>query len=118
MTWQQIRDNAYNCGICDERKIAVMSVIEYVPMGEGGMVIFSVKGNDLLVHQCDFKGNVDWHMYTVPLKEVTDLKISVKLFNQKFRFKHNGQEFSFMNFGIAKPIKEMMAQIEAEANNK
>ena len=118
MIWDTVKSNAYACDICDERKIALMGILEKAPLGEGGSVIFSVKGNYLLVHQCDFKANIDWHMYTVPLREVTDLKISVKLFKNYFSFTHKGQNFYFSQFGFEKPIKEMMAQIETEANKK
>ena len=90
-------------GYCDKRHIAFCGTAEKLPNGSYGMVVLTVKGNDLLISDMEgFKAIPTKLLYKIPLREVKDLQITpnmlVELFKgYSFRFSYRDFNFVFKN---------------------
>lgn len=91
-----------DAGVCDVRGAAFCATAVALPDGQFGMVLMGVVGNDLGIYDTDMKSNVGEHLYTIPLKQVTDLQISNGLLAEifkgySFKFTYDGFEWRFKN---------------------
>lgn len=106
----------YDAGVCDERGAAFSATAVGLPNGEFGMVLMGVVGNELGIYDTDIKSSIGVRLYTIPLKEATDLHITNGLFAEifkgySFKFTYNGFEWKFKN---CSPQKEQLAVINRE----
>ena len=93
----RFRDKMIAEGYCDERGAAFVAKGTKAPNGEYGLALLAVKGNHLYISEIDFHENVGKVYYDIELSKITDLKIRTFFFAPLFRFKYNGEEFSFTN---------------------
>lgn len=89
-------------GVCDERGAVFCATAAKLPDGSFGMVLMGVVGNELHLYDTDMKSSVGQHLYTIPLKDVTDLQITSGLLAEifkgySFKFTYNGFEWKFKN---------------------
>ena len=108
----------FDAGVCDARGAAFCATAVKLPDGAFGMVLMGVVGNELSLYDTDMKSNVGEHLYTIPLKEVTDLQITSGMLAEifkgySFKFAYNGFEWKFKNCAQQKAQLEV---IRREAN--
>jgi len=106
-----------DAGVCDERGAAFCATAVRLPQGEFGMVLLGVNGNELFIYDIDMRSNIGEHLYTIPLKEITDLKINNGLLGEmikgySFKFNYEGFEWKFKNCAMK---KNELAVIQKEA---
>ena len=104
-------------GVCDERGAAFCATAVKLPDGSFGMCLLGVKGNELSIYDTDMKSSVGKLLYTIPLKEVTDLTITGSLLQEifkgySFKFIHDGFAYKFKNCA---QNKEALSVIRSEA---
>lgn len=105
----------YDLGVCDERGAAFCATAVGLPKGEFGMVMLGVVGNDLSIYDTNMRGDVGGHLYTVPLREVTELQINHGLLAEffkgySFKFRYDGFEWKFKNCAMKKAELAVIAE--------
>lgn len=95
----------------DERRATVFADAKCLPDGSHGLCVLSVKGNNLTVHDADFKSRVGDLILTIPPREVSDLKTSSFLFNSYLKFKYKDFSFVFADF----KSKDFVETVKVEA---
>ena len=103
----------FDAGVCDARGAAFCATAVKLPDGSFGMVLMGVVGNELSIYDTDMKSTVGEHLYTIPLKEVTDLQITNGLLAEIFRgysfkFTYDGFEWKFKNCAQQKEQLEVI----------
>lgn len=104
-------------GVCDERGAVFCATAVRLPDGNFGMVTLGVKGNVLSIFDCNMKGIIGEALYSIPLKDVSDVKINDNFFAElikgySLRFTHNGFTYTFKNAAMQ---KNALAVIRSEA---
>lgn len=99
---EQFAQKMISAGVCDERGAAFCATAVKLPDGSFGMCLLGVKGNELSIYDTDMKSSVGKQLYTIPLKQVTNLDITKGLFAEifkgySFRFTHEGFCYKFKN---------------------
>lgn len=89
-------------GVCDERGAVFCATAAALPDGSFGMVLVGVVGNELHLYDTDMRSSVGQRLYTIPLKDVTDLQITSGLLAEifkgySFRFTYNDFVWKFKN---------------------
>lgn len=103
----------FDAGVCDARGAAFCATAVKLPDGSFGMVLMGVVGNELSLYDTDMKSTVGEHLYTIPLKEVTDLQITSGLLAEifkgySFKFTYDGFEWKFKNCAQQKEQLEVI----------
>ena len=103
----------FDAGVCDERGAAFCATVVELPDGSFGMVLMGVCGNDLSIYDTDMKSSVGKHLYTISLKEVTDLQITNGMLAEifkgySFKFIYKGFEWKFKNCAQQKAQLEVI----------
>lgn len=104
----------FDAGVCDARGAAFCATAVKLPDGSFGMVLMGVVGNELSIYDTDMKSTVGEHLYTIPLKEVTDLQITSGLLAEifkgySFKFTYDGFEWKFKNCAQQKAALQVIA---------
>lgn len=102
-------------GVCDSRGAAFCATAVALPSGDFGMCLLGVKGNELTIYDTDMKTNVLDKLYTIPLKEITNVQINEGLLAEllkgfSFRFIHNGFTYTFKNCAQNKAALNLIRQ--------
>ncbi len=83
-------------GCIDEREAFTMSNIKSAPNGEFGLSLLCVKGDTLTVYDTDFSGEAKQLLYSIPLAEIHDVKLSTFVLHPTLKFSYQNFRFSFM----------------------
>ena len=83
-------------GYIDEREAYTMSNIKAAPNGEYGLSLLCIKDDILSIYDTDFSGNAKQILYSIPLKEIRDVKLSTFVLHPTLKFTYDGFRFSFM----------------------
>ncbi len=91
-----------DAGVCDERGAAFCATAVKLPDGSFGMCLLGVVGNNLNIYDTDMKTNVGQKLYTIPLKDVTDLTVTNGFLGELFKgysfgFTYGGFDYTFKN---------------------
>ncbi len=89
-----------DAGVCDERGAAFCADAVALPDGSYGLCLLGVVGNELSIYDTDMKSTVGEKLYTIPLKNVTDLTVSNGFLGEllkgySFRFTYEGFTYTF-----------------------
>ena len=104
----------YSAGVCDDRGAVFCATAVALPDGSFGMCLLGVKGNELSIYDTDMKSSIGEHLYTIPLKEATDLQITSGLFAEifkgySFKFTYGNFEWKFKNCAQQKAALQVIA---------
>lgn len=88
--------------LMDDRQLAVCANAKKLPSGDFGLCYLFLKDNLLNVYDTDMKGNIFELMYSINLKEISDVKSSYFIFNPYLKFNYEKFTFKFADFGNAK----------------
>lgn len=89
-------------GVCDERRAIFNATAAKLPDGEFGMCVLAVNGNTLSIYDTNMKERIGEHLYTIPLNEVSDVRINDNFFSElikgyTLRFVYNNYTYTFKN---------------------
>ena len=98
-------------GVVDIRKLAGIANAKNLPNGERGFCLMCLKDNILNFYDTNFKQEVGELLYSVDLKEVTNLKTSSFILNSYIKFTHKGFDYKLVDCSH----KKLYKAIESEA---
>lgn len=104
--------NTHARDLCDDREVVFCATAAALPNGESGIVLLSLKGHELFISDIDWQSNIGQTLYTVPLPDAEQFKISWALIGSKMRFSYRNARYAFTNLV---GIKDMLAVLKAEA---
>lgn len=88
--------------LMDNRQLAVCANAKKLPNGEFGLCYLLLKDNFINVYDTDMKGNLFELLYSINLKQVSNLKSSSFIFNPYLKFDYENFTYKFVDFGNAK----------------
>ena len=98
-------------GLIDNRRLAGVANAKKLPNGEFGFCLMCLNGSTLNLYDTNFKQEVGDLLYSVDLKQVTNLKTSAFVFNSYIRFTYEGFDYKLVDCAY----KELYSAIEVEA---
>lgn len=97
--------------LVDVRKLAGVANAKKLPNGEFGFCLMCLKDSTLNLYDTNFKQEVGELLYSIELKQVTNLKTSSFIFNSYIKFTYEG-----FNYKLVDCVhKELYNAIESEA---
>lgn len=84
-------------GIVDQRKLSAVGNAKRLPNGEYGYVLMCLKDHMLSIYDTDFSQNVGELLYSINLRDITDLKTSTFIFNCYIKFTFQGFRYKIDN---------------------
>lgn len=84
-------------GFVDARKLAGVANATKLPNGEVGFCLMCLNGDTLYIYDTNLKQEVGSLLYTVYLKEVTDLKTSTFMLNSYIKFNYDGFDYKLVD---------------------
>ena len=82
-------------GYIDDREAFTMSNVKSAPNGEYWLSLLCIKGDTLSIYDTDFSGEARQLLYSIPLKEMRDVKLSTFAAYPTLKFTYDGFRFSF-----------------------
>ena len=98
-------------GLVDNRKLAGVANAKSLPNGDFGLCLMCLKDSTLNIYDTNFQQEVGQLLYSVNLKEITNLKTSNFLFNAYIKFTYQGFKYKLVNC----VHKELYAAISLES---
>ena len=111
--FDQYLDGLLIRGLVDNRKLAGVANARILPNGEFGFCLMCLKGSTLDLYDTNLKQEVGDLLYSVDLRNVTDLKTSAFLFNSYIKFTYAGSRFKLVDCvhkALYKAIQQEAAQ--------
>lgn len=96
-------------GFVDARKLAAVANATKLPNGEVGLCLMCLDGNTLNFYDTNLKQEVGSLLYSVNLKEVTNLKTSTFMLNSYIKFSHNGFDYKLVDC-VHKPLYQAIRE--------
>lgn len=103
-----------NQGLIDERKLCAVGNAKRLPGGEFGFVLMCLKGHHLDFYDTDIRDDIGQLLYSVDLRQVTDLKTSTFIFNSFIQFTYQGFRYKIVDA----MAKDLYNAIKEEVTNK
>lgn len=101
----------------DDRELFTFTTIKKCHVGVWGMVFMSIKGDSIYVFGADFRGTIGKLLFTIPIKDMEDIKIPHRISFSGFRFKYNGVNCVF-DGGLYKNSPICNAILEIKEGNR
>ncbi len=88
--------------LMDNRQIAVCANAKNLPNGEFGLCYLLLKDDYMNIYDTDMKGTLFDLLYSINLKQISNLKSSSFIFNPYLKFDYENFTYKFVDFGNAK----------------
>lgn len=100
-------------GLVDTRKLAGVASAKKLPNGEFGFCLMCLKDSTLNIYDTNFQQEVGDLLYSVNLKEITNLKTSNFLLNAYIKFTYQGSKYKLANC-VHKELSKAITQEAAQ----
>ena len=100
-------------GLVDSRKLAGCTNAKKLPNGEFGLCLMCLKDSTLNIYDTNFQQEVGELLYSVNLKEITNLKTSSFILNAYIKFTYEGFKYKLadcVHKELQKAIKQETLQ--------
>ena len=88
--------------LLDERKLVLAANAKRLPNGEFGLVELFLNGHNLDVYDVDICQNLGERLYSIDLREISELKTCGVMFFAYLKFNYRGYKYKFVDFAAAK----------------
>ena len=97
-------------GVVDIRRLAGVFNAKKLPNGEFGLCLVGLNGSTLKIYDTNMKQEVGELLYSIDLKNVTNLKMSSFVFSSYLKFTYEGFDYKLADCSY----KEFYQEIEKE----